>query len=329
MPRVTKFFDSNDDNIAALRAAHPEGLRFVVGDTHGECPTLRALMEKIRFDPARDHVFFVGDYNAGGDPTALLRYISLFYQADCRIPGFHLIRGNHERELGPIYPLENLPDLFVVRGAHLDFFIAHAGMVSSAFDLICRDMAQDPGKSVYSYGLDDCCVAYDAPLRQLIWSRRGLYSQRSRWHTWPSEDALRRNRACIIHGHTPFCFFMGRGPFSYGDLSLFWNDQHIWYSQDLRSFDIDANVKGRYENGESYRGLACLCLDSLDEIAGQNGGDLTIGSILQAPNFVFAADHAPGWDNSEGGIRRVLDAAPKMKRIGLDRSGEPFIRRAD
>ncbi len=109
----TRIITCNDKNIEVIRNKHPNGLHFVVGDTHGECRTLKDLMEKIEFDPHKDSVFFVGDYNAGGDPRALLDYISCFYQPDYLLPGFHLIRGNHERELFPAYPLDNLPDIYI------------------------------------------------------------------------------------------------------------------------------------------------------------------------------------------------------------------------
>ena len=173
------FFCCDDNNIGTLREAFPDGLHFVIGDTHGEAETLRALLEKIRFDPAKDHAFFVGDYNAGGYPTMLLSYIARHYQADCSVPGFHLIRGNHERELCPEYALENLPDIIVWRGRQLNYYIAHAGMVSDALRLMAEDIGQDD-RITHAYRLDKSCAEYDAPLRQIVWSRRGLYSQRGR-----------------------------------------------------------------------------------------------------------------------------------------------------
>lgn len=57
---------AKDDNIEDLRRRFPNGLHFVVGDVHGQAATLSNLMDKIHFNPDLDHVFFVGDYNAGG-----------------------------------------------------------------------------------------------------------------------------------------------------------------------------------------------------------------------------------------------------------------------
>ena len=313
------------ESTAALRARYPQGLHFVAGDTHGEVKTLKNLMQRISFDPDRDHVYFVGDYNGGGSVTALLKYLSRFYQADCAQPGFHLIRGNHERELCPSYLLENLPDIIVHRGDVLDFYIVHAGMVAPVLQLITEDMIRHPEKQVLAYRLDDRCVCPDAPLRQIIWSRRGLYSQRSRWRNWPRTDDLTDLGACIIHGHTPYCFFM-EDYLSYGDVSLFWEKEHIWFSEDLCSFDIDSNIKGRFENGEHYRGLTCLCLEALEETARRNGGVLTVEGIRGGPNAVFAAAYDPGRsDDTDGSISRILGAEPEMKTITLDADGVPVI----
>ena len=85
---TNRTIDCDDSDINALRRKHPDGLRFVVGDTHGECDTLIALMDKIGFDPGCDSVFFVGDYNAGGNVGALLTYMSEYYREEYDRPGF-------------------------------------------------------------------------------------------------------------------------------------------------------------------------------------------------------------------------------------------------
>ena len=322
----TRIIECEDDNISVLRQQHPDGLHFVVGDTHGEWETLQALMHKIAFEPEKDHIFFVGDYNAGGDPRLLLDYLSRYYQADCRLPGFHLIRGNHEWELYPDYPLENLPDLIVIRGNSMNYYIVHAGMVSGAFDLIREDIKHSSIGSVHAYRLDDSCAGYDAPFRQMIWSRRGLYSQKSRWRIWPSEEALSEDRACIIHGHSPYCFFMDY--YSYGANNVFWKRQHVFFSEDLHSFNLDSNIKGRFKNGEGYRGLTCLCIEVLEEISAQNSGYLSTDAICSGPNGVFSVEYKKVCRHSqtpECSLDRILNAAPKMKTITLDSNGKPVI----
>ena len=107
--------DCTDHNCSELRKRYGNGLHFAVGDTHGACQTLINLMEKIAFDPSQDHVYFVGDYNAGENVPQLLQYLAKYYQPDYSQPGFHLIRGNHERELNPLFRMPNQPDILVVR----------------------------------------------------------------------------------------------------------------------------------------------------------------------------------------------------------------------
>ena len=332
----TLSYDSPDDNIGALRERYPAGLHFVVGDTHGEAKTLMDLMAKIRFDPAKDHVYFVGDYNAGGNVHTLLRYMSNYYQPDPEEPGFHMIRGNHERELSPVYTLENLPDLYVIRGEYLNYYVAHAGMVESAFRLIGTDLDAHPGQRVFQYGLSDRSVGYNASLRQITWSMRGLYSQHSRYAPprdgenrspdmgrWPETAELRQRRACIIHGHSPFSFFCRPGYYSYGSRKLFYTRQHVFFSEALQSFNIDSDVKGRCENGQTYRGLSCVCLEVLEEIAAENGS-LTLEGVVNAQNAVFAVPYVPCWGmDTPGDIGRILNAAPQMRRITLDAKGQP------
>lgn len=321
-----RILTTDDGNIASLRERYPEGLHFVVGDTHGEYTTLRLLMEKITFDPAKDHVYFVGDYNAGGNPRTLLSYIAQYYQPDCSVPGFHLIRGNHERELYSLYELKNLPDIIVLRGRNLNFYITHAGMVEKGLELIYADMLTEPEKQVFSYALGEDAACYRAPLNLITWSRRGQYSQRSSDHVWPSPEDLYQARACIIHGHTPFSMMKHGSYFSYGDEMLFWDRQKIWFAEDLMSFDIDSNIKGRYVAGEPYRGLSCVCLEILEEIAEEGGGTLRRDVIRSAENFVFGVPYRMNDRVRPGGdINRILFAKPEMKTIGLNAQGEPEI----
>lgn len=230
-----------------------------------------------------------------------------------------MIRGNHERELGPEYPLPNQPDIIVIRQKQMNYYIAHAGMLHKVFKVINEDINSQPDKELFAYKLEDDTVCFDAPLRQIIWSRNGLYSQRSRWHNWPTEEELTNNHACILHGHTPYCFFMGRSYFSYGDLNLFWENQHVFFSEDLQSFDLDSNIKGLYKNGETYRGLTCVCLEVLEEVAANNSGRLTREGITNTQNGLFYAEYTPCWSfDTTGDISKVLYSSPAMKTIGCD-----------
>lgn len=325
MPKkINETDERTDSNITDIRRRYPEGLHFVVGDTHGETETLRALLEKIRFNPSKDHAYFVGDYNAGGNVFFLLQYLSEHYQEDFERPGYHLIRGNHERELWPVFPLKNLPDILVLRRKHLNYYLAHAGMMKAAFDLINEEIKAFPEQKVFAFRLDDSCAGYNKPLRQIVWSEEGLYSPES--GCWPCEDDLLRNKACIIHGHTPYFFLIGKGRYKYGNRSLFWERQHIFFSEDLQSFDLDSNVKGRFGGGDHYRGLSCVCLEVLEEITARKGS-LSIEGLREAENGIFSAEYIPSSQQYyEGDIRKILNAQPDMKTISLGDNGKPCIR---
>lgn len=319
----------DDNNIDEIRQRYPGGLHFVVGDLHGQANTLADLMDKIRFDPDRDFVYFVGDYNGGGNATFLIKYMSKYYQEKNDLPGFHMIRGNHEREehLNPVYPLKNLPDIMVIRGNNLNFYITHAGMESTAFDLINSDIDSEPERKVFAYRLDEKSCMHNARLKQITWSKDGFYSQHSHWQRWPAEYKLIDRKSCIIHGHTPYCYFLNAGKDSYGDDNLFWEKQHIWFCKELHSFNIDSDIKGKNKNGETYRGLSCLCLEVYDELASKGNGTLTVDMLRKAENGVFAAELAELMgDVPAGDLDVILRAAPEMKTITLDSNGMLSIR---
>lgn len=317
IPENVRIFRKPQDNIERLREACPGGLHFVVGDTHCAAQTLCDLLEKIAFDPQKDHVYFVGDYNSGGDPTTLLRVLAMFYEPDLSLPGFHLIRGNHERELGPSYPLPNLPDMFVLRGRQLTYYITHSGMVTDAFDAVNADMAESPEQRHFAYRFDEACVRREGgPLREVIWSRGGLFHQNSGGRRWPTEQNLYAHGALILHGHAPYSYFCEKN--GYGEENVFFEEAHVWFSEALFSFNLDSDVKGRNKNGETYRGLTALCLEVCEEIAAQCEGRLTREGVLAAQNPVFSVPYR--WQSEAlpgGDLNRILEAAPEQKTIWL------------
>ncbi|WP_455775634.1 metallophosphoesterase, partial [Burkholderia stabilis] len=69
--------------------ANTAGRDFVVGDLHGCVDVLRALLHDIRFDPARDRLFSVGDLVDRGPASETT--LDLLDRPWC-----HVVRGNHE-----------------------------------------------------------------------------------------------------------------------------------------------------------------------------------------------------------------------------------------
>ncbi|MCO8649025.1 metallophosphoesterase, partial [Burkholderia multivorans] len=68
------------------------GRDFVVGDLHGCVDALRALLHEVRFDPARDRLFSVGDLVDRGPASETA--LELLDRPWC-----HVVRGNHEEVL--------------------------------------------------------------------------------------------------------------------------------------------------------------------------------------------------------------------------------------
>ena len=314
-----RIINCEDSNIQFLRDKYPEGLHFVVGDTRGEWLTLQVLMDRICFDPEKDHVYFIGGNSTGVDPQILLQYLSACYQADCRIPGFHMIRGNREQELDQACLPDNLPDICVVPGKLLNFYIVHTGIVSDVFTLISDDVSNCPEPRVHAYRLDKSVGEYDELYRHSVWSKREYIPRRTKRSAWPSETVLDENRAYIIRGNTPYDFLTQF--FRHGESGVYWTKQHIFFSGDMRSFNLDANVKGRHVNGETYRGITCLCLEACEEIAEANGGLLTADAVLQDPDCVFSAEYVPFCSivpSEESDLSPFFQADPNMKTIAFD-----------
>ena len=69
------------------------GRDFVVGDVHGEFPTLEALLEHVELDPDRDRLFALGDLVDRGPRSA----DALAWLEQGRIT--LRVRGNHEQML--------------------------------------------------------------------------------------------------------------------------------------------------------------------------------------------------------------------------------------
>jgi hypothetical protein len=136
---------------------------------------------------------------------------------------------------------------------------------------------------------------------------------------WPSEEKLIEQNACIIHGHSPYCYFKKPDRFAYGSDNLFWSRQHIWFCSELRSFNIDSNVKGRVQNDETYRGISCICMEVYDELAEAHDGVLSADLVHDAENGIFGVEYEyTGWTGESICADRILQASCRMKTITLD-----------
>ncbi len=86
----SRIFEYLHSSVIARFELNSRGRDFVVGDIHGMFPHLRVLLEDIKFDPATDRVFSVGDLvDRGACSREALDWLEL--------PWFFSCRGNHEQ----------------------------------------------------------------------------------------------------------------------------------------------------------------------------------------------------------------------------------------
>ena len=172
---------------------------FIIGDIHGCLDMLKRLVEKIKWDPARDKLIFVGDYiDRGPDPKGVVDYIlSLMAESS----GIQCLIGNHE-----------VIFLDYIKGKDRKLFLMNGGMntlESYAFHLVDTedDLLPPSHKEFfaslkYTIALDDYYVVHagfrpKVPLEEqdpddLVWIRDPfIYS---------TYDFGKR----VIFGHTPF-----------------------------------------------------------------------------------------------------------------------------
>jgi hypothetical protein len=76
--------------------------KIIVGDVHGCLDETKELLDRVKYDPAQDELFFVGDLiNKGPHSYEVLKFV--------RGLGVTVIKGNHERKFLKYLRLEDPP----------------------------------------------------------------------------------------------------------------------------------------------------------------------------------------------------------------------------
>lgn len=194
---------------------------YAIGDIQGCCDALQRLLEAIRFDPARDHLWFCGDLvNRGGQSLETLR---LIHSLDLHSM---VVLGNHDLALLSIAQrkeadqrkvnsdlqrvlfaddrellldwLRQRPLLHADRT--LGWALVHAGLAPKWSIRIAENRAREVERVLHG-------KAYPKLLR-------GMYGDRPHWS--PKLRGIERQRAIInVFTRMRFCSSQGRIAFDY------------------------------------------------------------------------------------------------------------------
>jgi len=187
--------------------------RYAIGDIQGCYAQLRALVERLRFSPDRDQLWFVGDLvNRGPQSLEVLRYVRALGDNAVVVLGNHdlhllaLAHGSHKHRSGDtLHAIFDAPDRDAIFAwllrrplAHFDAphgdLMVHAGVIPQwtaamtveLADSVSAALAHDPR------GFFECMYG-DRPDR---WSEELTGIERLRF----AVNALTRMRVCTADG---------------------------------------------------------------------------------------------------------------------------------
>ena len=193
---------------------------WALGDLHGCLEPLERLLEAVRFDPAADRLWFVGDLaNRGPRPLETMRFVRALGDAAVTV------LGNHDLHL-----------LAVVHGARK----------ASAKDTLAEVLAADDLDALETWLRSRPLLHVDAALGATL-VHAGIHPH------WSLGEARRRARELEALLPTPrFERFLGR---MYGDAPAHWSpdlDKHA-----RRRFAVNAFTRMRYCTRDGALELSC------------------------------------------------------------------------
>jgi serine/threonine protein phosphatase 1 len=248
--------------------SNPAGRDFVVGDLHGCFDLLDRLLDHVRFDPACDRLFSVGDLiDRGPDSLRSLEFLDA--------PWFYAVKGNHEdllleffepyRASGRMDYWDEIvtSDLWLNGGEWVEAcYLPVAQRMTSEFDRLLNRVSELPLIWVVGKGPERFHVLHAELVRaeyrkrdQKVW----LDADIDRWQAGEAIDDATRER--LIWGRTLMMTLVGPGtPPVHRGLSTTYCGHTI------------------VEGVRSY--LSHVCLDTGAYRSGSDIGSTSLGLIL-------------------------------------------------
>ena len=171
---------------------------FAVGDIHGCIDKLKALIDKIPFDPQRDTIVFLGDYVDRGPSSYEVVEFLIELEKNCKNAVF--LKGNHE---------EMLEDF--AKGRDITTFLVNGGeqTVKSYMERTSRPFASpfpdehmEFFKSLRLYYETEKFIFVHAGLRQGVpLDRQNTYDLL--WNRHQFLDSEKDFGKKVVYGHTP------------------------------------------------------------------------------------------------------------------------------
>ena len=198
--------------------SNPAGRDFVVGDLHGCFDLLDRLLDHVRFDPACDRLFSVGDLiDRGPDSLRSLEFLDA--------PWFYAVKGNHEdllleffepyRASGRMDYWDEIvtSDLWLNGGEWVEAcYLPVAQRMTSEFDRLLNRVSELPLIWVVGKGPERFHVLH----AELVWAEYRKRDQKvwldadiDRWQAGEAIDDATRER--LIWGRTLMMTLAGPG----------------------------------------------------------------------------------------------------------------------
>ncbi|MFM0163799.1 metallophosphoesterase [Paraburkholderia sediminicola] len=206
------------------------GRDFAVGDVHGVFSKLSRALDAIKFDPAVDRLFSVGDLvDRGPESDQALDWLAH--------PWFHAVRGNHE-QMAIDFAYGMLPSHHYVRNGG-GWNVANPGPArrefAAAFEVLPLAIEVETANGLVGIVHADCPLRRWQDMRAVLAGPSGeAFQEAMLWSrdrfTHENRDNVDGVRAVIV-GHTPLVRYSSLG-------NTIYIDTGAWIARENRQFTI-------------------------------------------------------------------------------------------